>query len=399
MGIKNLKKVLRELYPGDHFQPAETTSAKVYPSGVNVLVVEALPQLHKFRVKSDKFEEEETYRTAYLLQTMITRYKQFLVSDEHCLVIVTADNPKLVPIRKRLEQEKRSDKSKHEPYPEGSILVNDGVAIGGDLKLVEELSVGRAWETRGMIRRLLEMLEDRVKAENETGRLLPDHGFILLDLGFEHGPTLYHDKKTQSWDMVRPPSGEGEMNAIYWCKFFYESFPRARFVLETVDQDVLPVLYYLYKEKNLRMNIAWVHQRNEYIELLQLFKLMSDGGGGGGGKRGVPGFGALQFLIACSFNDTDYTKKANTTHGIGFADVCKAMRTCVITDPTDLKSCFENAIKHVHRFKTPRGPGGKKDSPEVVLEECSWLIEYWRSIGTWKLQEKSLRQKLSEREN
>ncbi len=385
-----MKNALKRLFPDEWMEGT--------PDDVHFLVQELLPQLRSF---------DKQYGCDELIHILLSYYDGFLRNPQHSVAVVLADDSKYVPRRKADVQASRleswtkgkstsADGSANKPYPEGSTLVPEGVAVpvaatDGEKQndttttqttVVEKLTVSRLCFSRSLRLQFFNKLVDTAMKFN-----FPSHSFVVMDVGLPRGPVLIHGDKTCPIPSTR--IGEGEMLAVYWTRYLLDSFPKAHVMLKTVDTDVLPIAFHMYTEGQLpSFNVSWVHQPKQFVNLKQLFEAMT--------KPYVPKedsdaadlkgcvWHSANFLGSCALSGSDYTKKADMTPGVGadfIFDAAFAMHKVECKDP---EAYFCDLVRAVfdRKGKICKTLGNtKSDSYRFGLDEYLWVVKFWRTLG------------------
>lgn len=421
MGVPSVKGALKRLYP--------TVFRQGNPEGVHFMVQELLPQLRSF---------DREYGTEELINLILDSYAMFLRSPQHTFVAVVADESKYVPRRKADVQASRleswtkakstaADGSANKPYPAGAYLVTYGVAVpptpptpsteaepasklesqppSSDAPApptIEKLTVARLCFSRPLRMTFFQQLVD---AAVKFG--FPAHAFVLMDVGLKTGPVLIHGGRSHSWAHVSETIGEGEMLALYWTRYLLESFPQAHVLLKTVDTDVLPIAYHMYKTLQLpSCNVSWVHLPKQYVNLRQLFKLMNTPYQPSEEADYADLKGCVwhtdNFLGSCALSGSDYTTKADTSPGIGPDFIFDAAFAMWKIKCTDEEKYFRALVKAAHDRKGKTCTvlnNAKAERYRYALDEYQWVVKYWRTLGLGGVYaELSLRQKAAKEE-
>ena len=440
-GLKGVKKELKRLYNGQWLTGLASDCTSLFD--------ELMPNLFKLMFTETESEQESTDK---LCDRLLRPYQDFFATSRNArLAIITGDKSEYVPAGEEVEYLKTAEgdavrkvskaatqKARsaawlkghnkagqtHKPYPMHCIINEIGVHDPNN-GTSEYIDMGRLLFTRPLRILFFRWLWKRMQAVP-----WPDHANIIFDADSTIGTVMLHRGKVTPLPLLTNRIGEGELSLVWWIKKIYESFPKERLLVHTIDSDAIPTLvYHLW---DTPCSVVYAHWSQEYIEIQDFIALLkSPPSAPRSQKKKVTvktkKFTEIEkeeeaaklkraqsvawtkewFVGACILSGTDYFDKQTATHFIGhstmwdaFSEVYDKLDHKKVVKPAELfdtltRACYGHTLGWSKDEKHPLPPWSwigshqtsrmkapiDKDVYKAALDAFLANYEYWVSLG------------------
>lgn len=293
--------------------------------------------------------KDYTFNGRELLNAFVREISETFARFPATVFVSVFDDQDNVPAEKRETQAKRAIRSKHEPYPHGSMIQDEGIAVPG-AQNVERLDLRRIMRSRHLRKSVWSYFRDNL-CSTWIGRGRLANGTRVLFEYEKEGPYIYTADlyKTLQLEASEPEKafahdhGEADRSVFYWV---CTQFRRKHCVIRTIDTDVIPIAF-LQIPTRLRDaedhgDILW-QDRDQFVDLRLL-------------RRSTLASLALTdvaFAFWCCVCGTDFVKKEWLSFGIGTEALLDATQKHGIDIDTlwrDPTSAFASKVDLVTRF-------------------------------------------------
>lgn len=263
--------------------------------------------------------------------------------------ISVLDDQDNVPVEKRETQAKRAIRSRHEPYPHGSIIHDGGITVPGCSK-VDSLDVRRIMRSRHLRKSVWSFFRDNL-CSTRLGRGRLENGTKILLEYEKRGPYIYTTDlyKTLKLDSDKPDEsfahdhGEADRSVFYWA---CTQMRRKHCVIRTIDSDVIPIAFL---QINTRIRDAEDHgdilwqDKDQFVDLRLLRRA----------TLASLGLTDVGFAFWCCVCGTDFVKKEWLSYGIGTEALLEATQRHSVDIDTlwrDPTTVFASKVHLIKKF-------------------------------------------------
>lgn len=284
------------------------------------------------------------------------------------LYIAILDDQQNVPVEKRETQQKRSIQCKHEPYPFGCSINDDGICLPTD-PVPERMDLRRIMRSRHLRRSVWAYIRNNLPLSWLSFGKLPEGSRIVLEYEkanvniytTDEHKRLHTDNDDGSGNTdFKHDHGEADRSMIYWMN---TQLKRKHTILRTIDTDVIPISYlHIYERmsEDDKADVLWEYKANSghraYVDLKDLAKQI----------RANLKLEPTAFAMFCILCGTDYVKKEWLTHFISIDAILEGVQK------------FGKAIQSAWNASTP------SDSQRVKIIKKVLAYIYYNADGKAK---------------
>jgi hypothetical protein len=274
-----------------------------------------------------------------------------MICDDKSNVTKSKVRTQLARIAQVVAAEEKKGIDAPEPYPEGWMLVPEGILLPSGEGVPEPIELRRlamskpgtkVWEA------FLPLIEEQLRRYPRD---------FIFDFSRDRGPVVFSRDGSINHDQYAHKLGEGEAAMIWWIRTLLEekktivkkrkredeSVPE--FHLVTTDSDMIP-LYALYAYKHRsRVAPTYWHRGDEgtCVDMNAMLDAV---------KEQWPGTTLRQFSVACMLGGDDFMDRSAYSKGLGATKVFEAVMSLSTLDLLGVRTALDLMVLMLHRLYT-----------------------------------------------